>query len=136
MRLWLNGTLYPELPVFWRCLIKQVQVLASKGNTSPEIIASDDYLFLMSQAEVGFNVDAAPYCDEVDPEAENLTFALYTDNNSRIKKSYNGTGSASYWWLRSPAAASSLNFNGVNNGGNSFSNHATNTNGVAPGFSI
>ena len=136
LRAWLNDTLYPELPVFWRCLIKQVQVLASKGNTSAEIITSDDYLFLMSQAEVGFNVADAPYCNEVDPNAENVTFALYTDNNSRIKKSYNGTGSASYWWLRSPAAASSSTFNYVINGGGSISSNAPSTNGVGPGFSI
>ena len=65
-----------------------------------------------------------------------MTFALFTDNNSRIKKTYNGTGSASYWWLRSPEASGSSSFAYVTNGGTSNSNGASNSYGVAFGFCI
>ena len=136
MRTWLNETLYNELPMFWRCLIKQVNVLSSKGASSAEIVSSADYLYLMSQNEVGFNLDQAPYAGEVDSNAENVTFTLYTDNNSRIKKTYNGTGSASNWWLRSPASGSSTGFTSVTGSGASANGNANNINGVAPGFSI
>lgn len=138
MRTWLNDTLYPELPVFWKCLIKKVQVLSSKGNSSAEIVTSDDYLYLMSQAEVGFNTGTTPYKEEIDPQAENRTFALYTNDPSRIKKTYNGSGSASTWWLRSPLTGSSTYFCGVYANGTSFSSYigASHSYGVAPGFSI
>ena len=62
--------------------------------------------------------------------------ALFTDNNSRIKKTYNGTGSASSWWLRSPEASSSSSFAIVNNFGNSGANLASTSYGVAFGFCI
>ena len=136
MRDWLNNTFYHALPVFWKCLIKKVQVLSSKGNSSAEIVTSNDYLYLMSQAEVGFDVSTTPYVEEIDAEAENVTFSLYTDNNSRIKKTYNGTGSAGNWWLRSPRAGSSNAFNAVANGGTSNHANANGSYGVAPGFSI
>ena len=136
MRAWLNKTLYPSLPPFWRSLIKRVQVLSSEGGTSPNILRSDDYLYLMSRAEVGFNAGDVPYCDEVDPDAENVTFACYTDNNSRIKKYYNGTGGAVPWWLRSPEASGGSAFAIVGTNGLSNGNGANIANGVAPGFSI
>jgi len=136
IRRWLNETLYPSLPPFWRSLIKQVQILSSAGNTTPDIVSSNDYLYLMSQAEVGFNTKEVPYAFEVDSGAERLTFACYTDNNSRIKKYYNGTGGAVYWWLRSPVASSTTNFYYVYTGGFSYIGGAGSSNGVAPGFSI
>ena len=117
-------------------MIKVVQVRSSAGSTSADIVTSNDKLFLLSRAEVGFNTDAVPYKNEVDPDAENVTFALFTDNNSRIKKTYNGEGSASNWWLRSPEASSSSAFASVNNSGNSSTSNASTTYGVAFGFCI
>ena len=136
MRTWLNETIFAALPRQWQSMIKVVQVRSSAGNTSADIVTSNDKLFLLSRAEVGFNTDAVPYKNEVDPDAENVTFALFTDNNSRIKKTYNGEGSASWWWLRSPEASSSSAFANVTNGGGSTNNGASNANGVAFGFCI
>ena len=136
MRTWLNETIFAALPRQWQSMIKIVQVRSSIGETKADISTSNDRLFLLSRAEVGFNVSDVPYKDEVDPDAENVTFALFTDNNSRIKKTYNGTGSASNWWLRSPEASGSSSFANVNNNGNSNNNNASNSYGVAFGFCI
>ncbi len=119
MRNWLNNTVFPTLPPFWRSLMKKVIVRSSKGETLPDIVTSEDYLFLRSASEVGFNTDAVPYKDEIDPGAEDIAFALYTDNASRIKKTYNGQGSAVTWWLRSPEASYSTTFRLVSNSGHS-----------------
>ena len=136
MRTYLNQTVLYSLPTVWRNVIKSVQVLSSAGETSAEIVSCVDKLFLFSRAEVGGNVNDVPYSNEIDPGAETKTFALFTDNNSRIKKYYNGTGAATFWWLRSPGAAYATGFSGVNNTGNVGSNGAATTSGVAFGFCI
>ena len=92
MRKWLNETMIRNLPTVWRNVIKPVQVLSSVGDTKAEIVTSIDKLFLFSYAEVGFETNSVPYTNEVNAGAERKTFALFTDNNSRIKKTYNGTG--------------------------------------------
>ena len=136
MRTYLNETIFPELPRWCKALFKQVQVMSSTGETAATISTSNDKLFLLSQAEVGFDTAAVPYKNEVDAGAENVTFPVFTDNNSRIKKTYNGTGSAAYWWLRSPLASSSTYFCSVGNGGSAHSSNASNAYGVAFGFCI
>lgn len=136
MRTFLNDSIFSALPQQWRAMIKTVQVMSSAGNTSADIVTSEDKLFLFSQAEVGFNTDAVPYCNEVDADAEEITFSIFTDNNSRIKKTYNGAGSATHWWLRSPLASSSTGFCIVLSTGGSGHTDAYNSFGVAFGFCI
>ena len=88
--------------------------------------------------EVGFDTAAVPYKNEIDAEAEAMQFTLFTDNNSRIKKTFNGEGSAVYWWLRSADASSSTSFRIVYNGGGGLasSNTATYTYSVCFGFCV
>ncbi len=136
MRTWLNETMLHNLPTIWRNVIKSVQVLSSIGDTKAEIVSSNDKLFLFSYAEVGFSVDAVPYKNEIDASAERKTFELFTDNTSRIKKTFNGEGTATYWWLRSPHSANSTAFTYVGSSGNASSSGATLSSGVAFGFCI
>ena len=136
MRKWMNETMIYNLPTVWRNVIKSVQVLSSAGNTSASIVTSIDKLFLFSQAEVGFNKSDVPYCNEVAEGAESVQFPIFTDSASRIKKPYNGTGTAASWWLRSPFSSSSAAFAYVSNGGNSYSGNASYSYGVAFGFCI
>lgn len=136
MRQWLNTTMLNNLPTIWRTVIKPVKVLSSAGQTSPTIVTSIDKLFLFSQAEVGFDTSAVPYTNEVDAGADNKTFTLFTSNTSRIKKSYNGTGTAAYWWLRSPYAAYTTYFTNVNYNGIAYYYNASTSSGVAFGFCI
>ena len=114
----------------------EVEVLSSKGGTSDEIVSCDCKVFLLSQAEVGFDTSAVPYKNEVAAGAERLNFSPYNSNANRIKKTYNGTGSAVTWWLRSPLASSSTNFCNVNTAGSANSSGASGSNGIAWGFCI
>ena len=137
MRTWLNNTIFPALPQQWRAMIKSVQVLSSAGATSANIVSSNDKLFLLSQAEVGFNASEVPYVNEIDSGAERKTFSPFSSNNARIRKYYNGTGSAANWWLRSPISSSSANFYNVNSNGTSHTNYiASSATGVAFSFCI
>lgn len=136
MRTWLNNTIFPELPRQWQSMIKTVQVMSSIGKTSATISTSEDNLFLLSQAELGWNTTDVPYKNEVDPDAERVSFAIFTDNNSRIKKHYNGTGTAGNWWLRSPLSSNSTNVCLVSSDGDSISVYANNSYRVAFGFCI
>lgn len=136
MRTYLNNTVFKGLPQQWRAMIKEVNILASEGNTSAVIKTSKDKLFLFSQAEVGFNDNDVPYKNEVDTGAEQKTFAIFTDSNSRTKKYYNGEGAAHGWWLRSPNSSYTTHFCSVYDYGSSSYYSAINSNGVAFGFCI
>jgi hypothetical protein len=103
-------TVYSELPRKWKAMIRTVTVRSSEGGTSAEIISSEDELFLLSAAEVGFSAAQTPYLQEIDPDAEDVTFPVFTNNDSRLKRRYNGGGEVVGWWLRSPKSDSSQNF--------------------------
>ena len=136
MPTFLENTVFKHLPLHWQSAIQLVTVLSSAGATSDTIVSCNAHLFLFSQAEVGFNTGDVPYKNEVDASAARRTFSIFTSNNSRIKKTYNGTGSADGWWLRSPMASSSTLFCYVNYGGSANSNSASNSYGVSWGFCL
>ncbi len=91
---------------------------------------------LPSRAEVGHDTTAVPYKNEVSADASELTFSLFTDNNSRIKKTFNGEGSAQYWWLRSAHSGSSTQFCTVYANGGANYHTASTSSGVCVGFSV
>ena len=134
---WLNDTFIKNnLPPIWRSVIKAVRVLSHNGyNDEETIVEAQDKLFLFSQREV-FGNTGIPYRDEVDADAEDKMFPIFTNNNARIRKTYNGEGSAVYWWLRSPYSGSSSNFAFVNNAGTTSNNAATITFSIVFGFCI
>ena len=136
MAKFLNETVLPGLPQFFRTMIEKITVLSSAGNTSPEIVSTDTYLTLESQAELGFNANDVPYKNEVPAGADEVTFSCYTDNNSRIKKTYNSTGVAGFYWLRSPLSSLSTNFCVAGNDGKNGSSDTTYSYGVAFGFCL
>jgi hypothetical protein len=98
-------------------MMKTVRVLSSAGRTSDQIVVSEDKLFLFSSGELGENATASPYVKEVEEGAEQTTFSLITNVTSRVRKTYNGTGTASIWWTRSPEATSNMGFRYVGNNG-------------------
>jgi hypothetical protein len=136
MRAYLNEIVYPALPFHWQAMIKTVDVLSSIGDTKISITASKDKLFLFSNAEVGFETTSVPYCNEIDAEAENITFPIFTDNNSRIKKYYNGSGNANTWWHRSPSARSGNFTTTAIDGGGGYHPAVAESYGVSFGFCI
>jgi hypothetical protein len=136
IRAFLNDTLYPTLPLHWRSMIKTVEVRSSAGGQSGEIRMTEDKLFLFAYSEL-FDSKVQPYCAEV-ARIESLPYILFTDNTSRIKNKFNGTGGAARYWTRSPDASDSVRYMLVGpNGNTDWQNaQAGNAAGIAFGFCI
>lgn len=131
MRTWLNARVYNGLPDQWKLLVQQVKVSSSIGSQSYEISSADDYIWIPSCKEVGFNTTSSPYSSESD-----ATINYFTNDASRVKKLNNGKGAANYWWLRSPSINNSGSFYGVNTTGLAGYANANHSGGVCFGFCI
>ena len=125
---YLETVVFPNLPLHWQSLAKLVQRRSSVGDMSPEIVTTNCHLTIPVYAEVQADgATAVPYKNEVDPDADNITFSCFTDNNSRIRKTFNGEGSAVLWWLGSPDPTSVTTWRFVNSNGTVTSYAASNS---------
>ena len=136
LREWMNNTLFRAMASHWRALISQSYTLASAGNKTSTIVKSADYLRIPAHAEVGFDVSAVPYKDEISTDASEKTFSVFTNNASRTFKNYYGEGTAQAWWLRSADSGSASSFRLVGTGGTAYYYTAPTNNGVCVGFSV
>ena len=110
MRTWLNTELFPALEPGWRNFIKLSNTLASAGYQSTNIITSEDYLRLLSAAELRSMTTTKPYSDEVWASTPSVAFDIFTDNASRQARLANGTSSLCEYWLRSPLVTSTSGY--------------------------
>ncbi len=104
LRTFLNQEVFTVLPQQWKALIRPVQVRSLENADSGAVVTTEERLFLMSLADAGYNAAIAPYSYEVDADAETVRLPVYTDYASRRKRTYNGQGAESYWWVRTPDA--------------------------------
>ena len=95
--------------MWFRKLCRTVQVRSSIGETKASIAISEDKLMLYSFSEQHGRTDV-PYCDEVDPEAEEMRFPLATDLAATTKYRYNGAGAVANYVYRSPDAADNTKY--------------------------
>ncbi len=115
------------LPAILACLPSDLQSVikpVTKVVRRKEI--SGNELFLLSEEEVGLSVHSAGN--------EGTQYPIFTNNASRVKKLSNGTGSANYWWLRSPAGTGT--YCCISSGGSASSASASNARGVCFGFCV
>lgn len=126
---WLNGAFYNGLPADLKAVIKSVNKKTSAGNASSTINTNAMKVFLFSNVEVFGTTDNSVIC-------EGVKYPIFTNNASRIKKLSNGSGSAYYWWLRSPYASNTSGFCSVYSDGTSNWYDASNSGGVCAGFCI
>lgn len=104
--------------------IREVNKLTSAGNKSSTINTTADKLFLLSEVEI---FGSTSYSAAV----EGTQYDYYKAGNSKVK---NRSGSAAYWWERSPSASASAYFCLVRSNGAAYRNNASYTYGVAFGF--
>lgn len=136
IRKYINESVYPALPAHWRSMIKTVRVLSSAGRTSGEIIVSEDKLFLFSYGEVGVNVSDRPFVEEIEEGADSIAFSCFTDRASRIRRTFNGTGEAGGWYLRSPTTSNNEGFKVILTSGDHGDRMTNNAEGICFGFCI
>lgn len=132
-RLQTDGDIYKTIPDDIKAVIRPVDKITSVGNKSTNLKVSSDYAFLLSEIEI---FGTASY--SVAGEGKRYDYyASYANANARrIKYLSNGSGSASYWWTRSP----SIKYNGdhcfVDSIGSINFYGASNSNGISLAFCV
>ena len=131
-----SGRFIGVLPSALRNVLKSVTKYTDNtggGSTSSgAVTATTDYAFLLSEYEV-FGRCTYANSNEANRQQQ---YAYYAAGNSKIKYNHSSTGSAIYWWLRSPGRSDSTSFVIVYSSGGSATSNANRSLGVAPGFCV
>ena len=130
-----SGTFIAVLPAALRAVLKSVtKYTDNTGNSTSAsaVTATTDYIFLLSEYEV-FGSISYGNSNEASKQAQ---YAYYSAGNSKIKYQHSATGTAAYWWLRSPNSGSSAGFVRVTTDGTVTGTAAAYSRGFAPGFCV
>ena len=132
-----SGTIIAVIPAALRAVLKSVTKYTDNtanggGSTASYVTATTDYFFLLSEFEV-FGSISYGNTNEKNKQAQ---YAYYSAGNSKIKYKHDGTSTAAFWWLRSPAASTSHAFVLVYAGGTVYYYSAHYSLGFAPGFCV
>ena len=131
------NTLMAALPADLRAVMKPItKYTDNKGNSSDvaaNVTSSLDYLPLLAEQEIfGGN---RTYSNQYEKNSQ-VQYAYYSAGNSKVKYRYSATGSAAYWWGRSPNYNNNYNFCYVSANGVANSYGARNSLGLAPAFMV
>lgn len=125
-------TLFENLPDELQAVIKTVNKKATAGSYSTSIVISQDKLWLYSEVELD-GTSSSGYKDE---GTQYEYWQSHNTNSDRVKNLNNGSGSANYYWLRSPNTGGSSNFRRISSDGNVGYSYASDSYGVCFGFCI
>lgn len=126
---WLQNTLLPTLPSDLQAVLKSVNKKTSAGSQSSTINTNSMKLFLFSEIEI---FGSTTYSKA----GEGSQYSYFATAANRIKYLANGSGSACWWWERSPGGASSGSFCGVGSVGSASYYAANYAGGVCFGFCV
>ncbi len=130
-----SGRIMGAIPAELRNALKSVTKYTNNNGSSSvssAVTATTDYFFLLSEYEVFGNIT---YSNSYEANYQQQ-YAYYSAGNSKVKYRHNSTGSAAYWWLRSPNAGNSNYFVRVSAGGTVNYYSAYLSLGFAPGFCV
>ena len=130
----LANSLMAALPADLRAVMQPVTKYTdntgNSSNSSGNVTATTDYLFLLAEFEVfGTRSGANQY--EQNSQAQ---YDYYKAGNSRVAYNHSAVSTAVWWWLRSPYCIGNSYFRIVNTDGNYYNNNAYYSAGVRPGF--
>lgn len=126
---WLQNTLLKQLPSDLQAVLKSVNKKTSAGNQSSTINTNAMKLFLFSEIEIFGSISYSK-------SGEGAQYPYFATAGNRIKHLANGTGSARWWWERSPDASYSHTFCIVNGNGSAGNSNAGDSDGVCFGFCV
>lgn len=126
---WLQGTLLNNLPSDLHAVVKSVNKKTSAGNQSSTINTNAMKIFLFSEIEI-FGRIRYSY------SGEGTQYSRFANASSRIKYLSNGSGSAVWWWERSPYYDYTENFCNVYSDGDASNYGSRNSGGVCFGFCV
>ena len=131
-----SATLMAAFPVDLRAVMrpatKYTDNTGGGSSSSSNVTATQDYMPLLAEFEVqGDRV----YANSAEQNYQ-TQYAYYANGNSKRKYRQTSTGSAAYWWCRSPDASRSTSFCCVYTGGSATGYYAYRSLGVSPAFFI
>lgn len=120
-------TMYGYLPTEWQVFIMPVNKASGVGNGSSSGTETvSDSCFLLSEIEIFGSTTYSV-------SGEGTQYAYYKAGNSKVK---NRSGSAYYWWERSPYSGNSNLFCYVRSVGSAYYGGASASSGVAFAFCV
>ena len=128
------NTLLAALPADLRAVMKSVTKYTDNTgnatNTSACVTATTDYVFLLSEFEVQ---GARSYANQYEQNSQ-AQYDYFKAGNSKIAYKHSSTGTAVWWWLRSPYYNYIFTFCCVATDGSARGNGAHYSAGVLSGF--
>lgn len=131
-----QNTLMAALPADLRAVIqpitKYTDNVGNSSNAAGNVTATIDYLPLLAEFEVH---NARTYANE-NEKSKQAQYAYYAASNSKIKYRQSATGTALYYWNRSPYYSNANYFCRVYTDGNATGTGAYGSTGVSPLFAV
>lgn len=131
-----SGTLMAALPSDLRAVMKPMNIYTDNtgggNNTASYVTKSVDYLPLLAEFEI---FGTRSYANSAEQNYQQQ-YQYYKNGNSKVKYRHNSTGSAAYWWERSPYCYYSYAFCIVYADGNAGYYGARSSYGLAPAFRV
>ena len=131
-----SGTLMAAFPADLRAVMrpatKYTDNTGGGSSSSSNVTATQDYMPLLAEFEVK---GARKYANSAEQNHQ-TQYAYYANGNSKVKYRQSSTGSAAYWWCRSPYESDSSYFCCVETGGSADYASAYYSRGVSPAFFV
>ena len=130
----LANSLMAALPSDLRAVMKSVTKYTDNtgngSNSSGNVTATTDYLWLLAEFEVH---GSRNYANQYEQNSQ-AQYAYYKAGNSKIAYNHTAVSTAVWWWLRSPCYNNTNNFCYVSTGGGTNYNGAYYSAALLPGF--
>ena len=130
----LANSLMAALPSDLRAVMKSVTKYTDNtgngSNSSGNVTATTDYLWLLAEFEVH---GSRNYANQYEQNSQ-AQYAYYKAGNSKIAYNHTAVSTAVWWWLRSPFYTNTNYFCIVSTGGGSSHNSAYYSAALLPGF--
>ena len=126
----LMAALPSDLLAVMKTVTKYTDNTGGGSNSSGNVTATADYLFLLAE----FEVFGTRYLANQYEQNSQKQYDYYKAGNSRVAYNHSAVSTAVWWWLRSANYNNSNNFCDVNTDGSYNHNNANYSAGLRPGF--
>ena len=128
----LMAALPSDLLAVMKTVTKYTDNTGGGSNSSGNVTATADYLFLLAE----FEVFGTRYLANQYEQNSQKQYDYYKAGNSRVAYNHSAVSTAVWWWLRSAYYYNSYYFCGVGTGGGYGSGNAYYSAGLRPGFAV
>ena len=128
----LMAALPSDLLAVMKTVTKYTDNTGGGSNSSGNVTATADYLFLLAE----FEVFGTRYWANQYEQNSQKQYDYYKAGNSRVAYNHSAVSTAVWWWLRSAYYSGGNSFCDVSTGGSYGSNYATYSAGLRPGFAV